>query len=124
MKMYAVALTFGVLLVLLGLYGYFAYSAVMALSASGLGVMLLICGGMARKDEWRMHAMHGAALVGVLGFLGGVGEWRKLPALFSGEPLARPHETALCSIMAALSLIFLVLCIKSFIDARVARKAA
>lgn len=124
MKMSTIALVFAVLFASLGLYGYIAYSAPTALIPAYLGIILGICGAMAIKPEWRMHAMHGAALVGIIGFLGSVGGLIKLPALLSGTQLERPHAVVLQSIMAVLCLIFIGLCVKSFIDARLARKRA
>jgi len=67
--------------------------------------------------------MHVAALVGLLGALGGFG--RGIPKLLAGpgvDATISPAVWASLS-MGLISLVFLVLCVKSFIDARLARKA-
>lgn len=124
MKMSTVAIIFAALFIALGLFGFVSYQAKTALIPAYIGAVLLICGIMAVKDEWRMHAMHGAVLVGIIGFLGSVQGLLKLPKLIAGETLERPHAVALQSIMAVLCLIFIGLCVKSFIDVRIARKRA
>ena len=124
MKMSTIALVFSVLLIALGIFGFASYHAPTALIPAYAGIILAICGGVATKPEWRMHAMHGAALVGVLGFLFSVSGWLSLPALLSGAEIAKPHAVVMKSIMAALCLLFTVLCVKSFIDVRIARRKA
>ncbi len=62
------------------------------------------------------HARHArAALVGIIGFLGSVSGLIKLPSLLAGGQFERPHAIVLQSIMAVLCLIFIGLCVKSFI---------
>lgn len=124
MKMSTIAILFALLFIALGLFGFISYQAKTALIPAYIGIVLLICGWMARKDEWRMHAMHGAALIGIIGFLGSVQGLLKLPKLLAGEALDRPHAVALQSIMAILCVIFIALCVKSFIDVRIARRRA
>ncbi|MSQ93246.1 MAG: hypothetical protein EXR98_01675 [Gemmataceae bacterium] len=90
-----------------------------ALIPSGFGIVLIILGVVARNEKLRMHAMHGAALVGLLGFA--------IPAYMVGNVLIRGSEFEPIrhggqATMAVLCLIFLGLCVKSFIDARIARK--
>lgn len=81
-------------------------------------MLLLVLGLVALKERLRKHAMHGAALVGLLGFLGGAGMGLpKLPALLSGEA-ARPAAVIEQLIMAAVCLVFVALCVRSFIVAR------
>jgi hypothetical protein len=66
--------------------------------------------------------MHGAALVGLLGTLGGLG--MSVPKLVRSEPLARPIATYSQLALGILAAIFVVLAVKSFIDARRSRRAA
>lgn len=124
MKMSTVSIVFALLFIALGLFGFISYQAKTALIPAYIGAVLLICGLMAIKDEWRMHAMHGAVLIGIIGFLGSVSGLLKLPKLLAGEALDRPHAVTLQSIMAVLCLIFVGLCVKSFIDVRIARRKA
>jgi len=61
--------------------------------------------------------MHGAVLVGLLGFLATVSSVLKLPALFNGTA-ERPLAVVSQFITMILCLVFVILCVKSFIDAR------
>jgi hypothetical protein len=114
-----IAIVIGILLIALGVWSYMAapveHRSPTALIPAGEGVLLAICGAVAMSAGLRMHAMHGAAVVGTFGLLAAIG------ALVA----RRPHGIALVSMasMALLSLIFVVLCIRSFIAARRAREA-
>lgn len=118
--MAATTLAFGTLLILLGVVGYVATGAasITALIPALFGLVLLVLGLLARNEAWRKHAMHAAVVVGLLGFLGSAPGLRSLPALFAGEPVARPAAVISQSLMAVLSLLFVVRCVRSFIDAR------
>lgn len=112
---------FGVALIVLGFGGYLGTGAdsVTALIPAFFGIILVILGLMARDPSKRKLTMHLAAAVGLLGFLGTVPGLMRLGAVFSGdETVARPNAVIAQAIMALLTGIFLVLCIKSFIDAR------
>ena len=117
------AIGFGVLLSLLGPILYFLSEperqSLTAFIPSGFGVALIVLGLIARNDKFRMHAMHGAALVGLLGFVLPLG--RVLFAMTRENfqfGLAAGGSVAMSVICA----IFLGLCVKSFIDVRRARK--
>ena len=116
-----VAIGFGVALVALALYGYFAVPeprSWTALIPAFAGVPLLICGLLALNPGLRKHAMHAAAMFGLLGFLAPLG---RLPKTLRAEPrnnLAAFSQLAMC----VLCLIFVILCVMSFINARKARQ--
>jgi len=120
-SMSSIAITFGSLLVLLGgaLFGLSEKQSPTAFIPSGFGLALIICGLLARKESLRKHAMHGAAMVGLLGFGGGLFQGIKNSLGGSATGLAIGGQYA----MAALCAIFVALCVKSFIDVRKARKA-
>jgi uncharacterized membrane protein (UPF0136 family) len=120
------AIFFGLLLIALGLVGYFkpeVFGTVgekgvspTALIPAGFGAVLLLCGLIvAFAPNTRKHVMHVAAVVGLLGAVGGV------------MPLARndmdtsKSGTVAGMLMVGLSAIFVLLCIRSFVLARVAR---
>ena len=119
-----VAIGFGVVLILLGLYGYFGVDEISrsktALIPAIAGALLTVCGLIALNPAMRKHAMHGAAVVGLLGFLAPLG--RMIPQTIKGNP---PSGLAGFSqvTMSVLCLIFLILCVRSFIAARKARQA-
>ncbi|MGH9632550.1 MAG: hypothetical protein ACRD7E_29950 [Bryobacteraceae bacterium] len=112
---------FGVALIVLGLGGYFGTGSdsVTALIPAFFGLVLVILGMMARDPGKLKIAMHLAAAVGLLGFLGTVPGLMRIGAVLGGdETVARPNAVIAQAIMAVLTGVFLVICIKSFIDAR------
>ncbi len=62
--------------------------------------------------------MHIAAAIGLLGFAGTVRGWITLPALRSGDELARPTAVAVQASMAIVCLAFVLMCVCSFLKAR------
>jgi uncharacterized membrane protein YtjA (UPF0391 family) len=67
--------------------------------------------------------MHIAVVVGLLGFLGSFSRAIDEYIQAHGEPLAHPVAVEYQAGMAALCLVFVVLCVRSFIAARKARNA-
>jgi len=128
----ATSILFGVLLIVLGLGGYFGTgtSSPTALIPAGFGAVLVLLGAVAWKDNLRKHAMHAASMVAVVGFIGAaIMAFPKLPTLLStGEVIRADGTNATIAviaqlIMAGLCLVFLALCVNSFISARRRRKA-
>jgi len=121
MNMPRIIFTFAVIFVLLGIGSYVITGAQSwtALIPAIFGVLLAIAGAVSLKSL--KHGGHIAALVGLLGFLGTAPKLLKLPALLSGEPVERAAAVGVQATFAIISLIFVALCVKSFIDARRAR---
>ena len=125
-----IAILFGVLLTLLG-GGVYAYSlatepdraSMTSLIPAFFGISLIVLGVVARDEKKRMHAMHGAAMVGLIGFA--IPAAMVILALIRGQAFQEGYELrhGVQSIMAVLCAIFVGWCVKSFIDARKARKA-
>ena len=117
---------FGVVLIVLGLGGYFGSDRVSptALIPAAFGLLLVVFGALARDDKRRKMAMHIAVTVGLLGFIGTVSGLYELPTLLSGGAVARPGAVISKSIMAVLMAIYVGMCVKSFIDARRKRVGA
>ena len=121
---------FGVVLTALGLVAYFNPESLgtgkdgeppkprqgSALSPAGVGGVLIVAGLVAMAaPAARKHAMHLAAVVGLLGTVGGL-----VPVIlrnFAFEEVAVKVGLG----MAVLSAIFLALCVNSFVRARRAR---
>ncbi len=116
----------GALLVADGLVGYAqqdeGHVSPTALIPAAIGAVLMLCGFLAFNDKMRKHVMHLAAMVGLVGGVGGfmplIRQYNKngsfdpkLPSAISGE------------VMILVCVIFVGLCVKSFIDARKARQA-
>jgi hypothetical protein len=120
------AILFGILLIILGLVGYFSPETIgvvgekgtspTALIPAGFGAVLLLCGLIVEfAPATRKHVMHLAALVGLLGAAGGV-----MP--LTRGPLDLEKASARSGIaMIVLCGLFVVLCIRSFVLARIAR---
>jgi hypothetical protein len=113
-------LWFGLALVVLGIVGFVGSGAesITALIPSFIGVVLAGLGFAAQDESRRALTMHLAVLVALIGFLGSVMGVVDLPDLLAGNEVERPWAVAVQSIMAAALLVYLVLAIKSFIDAR------
>ena len=120
----AVTIAYGVLLIALGAGFYFGtgQESVTALIPAFFGVLVVVCGVLARQERLLKHAMHGAAALGLLAFLGGLPGLLRAFALLGGGEVARRNAVLEQAAMALLSLVFVVLCVKSFIDARRARR--
>jgi hypothetical protein len=111
----------GVLLILLGVIPYLMTQAKTALIPAIVGVLLAVLGAIATKPGARKHAMHVAVIIGLLGFLAAAG--RLIGALASGRTPTPMAATSL-GLMALLTGIFVVLCVRSFIRARRDRTAS
>lgn len=91
-----------------------------ALIPAFLGLGFGIAAAVASTPKRRMHAMHGAALLAMAGIAGGA---MGVPSLIKhlGEAIERPAAAWGRSVLAVLCLVYLVLAVRSFIQARRAR---
>jgi len=112
----------GVLLAAIGVVGAHMYGA--ALHPLWTGLLLILCGLLANSEspKQRMLWMHIAVTVGLLGFLvPGIMSMVGLSHLHAGVATIsadRIHEQML---VALICLIYVVLCVRSFITARRSR---
>jgi len=121
----SLAIIFGLILEAIGIGAYFlsGTKSVTALIPAFFGSAILLSGivGLLFHNA-RMHVMHLAALVGLLGTLGGLGMGLpKLGALIAGTA-ERPTAVIIQIAMGVVCLVFLGLCVKSFVDARILKK--
>ena len=122
-----VTIVFGILLIILGLVGFFGTGGIhyTALIPTWFGLALLLGGFLAisPSETRRKIFMHINVTVGLLGFLGSVGS--ALHAYGHARSLGMdPDYKAMTAqlVMAGLTLIYVNLCIQSFIKARRARE--
>ena len=110
----------GLVLIALGLGGYFGTGSAhkTALIPVLFGGPLLILGWVALKERMRRNAMHVAGVIALVGFAGTVRGLMKLPVLLTGGQLDRPAAVLLQAATSIVCLIFVLLCIRSFIKAR------
>ena len=116
---------FGVLLILLGLFGFLAtgHTHYTALIPSGFGILLAVCGLLAETPDSRrrMLFMHIAVTLGLVGFLFTIQGFFQWIQLLQGKYFAYPSAVDSKAAMAAICLVFVLLCVRSFIAARRAR---
>jgi uncharacterized membrane protein len=129
MPMPRISIVFGTLLLVLGAGTYLAALAgstgttasPTALIPAFFGIVLIVCGVVvSAKPSLRNHVMHVAALVGLLGVVGGL--MRPAKALLGGTLVVSLPVIAQIT-MALLCGVFVVLCVRSFIEARRNRTA-
>lgn len=118
-----ISLLFAALLIVLGLAGFFGTGSHFptALIPTWFGVALAVFGWLAISpdEKKRKLFMHVNVTIGLVGFLGAA--WRALSAYGSARAEGvDPNKIALASqlTMAGLMLVYVLLCVKSFIDAR------
>jgi hypothetical protein len=122
-----VTLVFALLLVVLGLGGFFGTGSIhrTALIPAVFGLALGVSGFLAISPSERRRKlyMHISVTIALLGFLGGAAEAIRGYAHAKAAGL-EPDQIALASkvTMAALLLIYVILCVRSFIAARRAGK--
>lgn len=121
-----IAIVFGLALIVVGMAGYVAgnYVSVTALIPAFIGFIIASMGLIAQaKESLRKHVMHVAVLVALLGLIGTSMRW--IPALIKYLSSREVNNTAAFisqTLTAILCLIFVILSVKSFIDARRTRE--
>jgi len=121
-----VTLVFAVLLIAIGLFGFFSTGSThpTALIPAALGVLLGVFGALSLSNPGRRKLfMHINVTLGLLGFLGtvmGLIAWLRM---LGGATVANAPATEAKAAMAGLCLIYVLLCVRSFIAARKARLA-
>jgi uncharacterized membrane protein HdeD (DUF308 family) len=123
-----ITILFGLLLIVYGILTFVesVTKSPTAAMPAYFGIVFLLLGILAMSDKWRKHAMHAAALIGVIGLVGGlIMGGSKIPALLTGQPqlddIAR-HKALAQNILALVCALFVALCVYSFIQARALRK--
>jgi len=123
---------FGILLIALGVWGRFGgdlglwtplgfappdHLSGTALIPAYVGAALVVFGLLALKESLLKHAMHGAAMIGLLGLAASLG---RLIATGNVKGIGGVSLV----VMAILCGVFVALCVNSFIQARRRRRAA
>jgi hypothetical protein len=122
-----VTVVFGFVLVVLGAVGFVLTGSthLTALIPCGIGMLLAVSGALAITDnaKRRMIWMHVAVTVGLLGFLGSFSRAVDEYIQAHGQSLAHPVAVEDQAAMAAICLVFVILCVRSFIAARRLRES-
>jgi hypothetical protein len=117
-----VTVLFGILLILLGGAGFVLTGSKFptSLIPSAFGILLVTFGSLAETPDSRrrMLFMHIAVTVGLLGFLATAPALISVVQLFKGKLFPYPAAIEEKAAMSALMLIYVLLCVRSFITAR------
>lgn len=122
-----ITIFFGIALIIVGVVGYAAgnFVHITAMIPAFIGIIIALMGLIAQaKENLRKHVMHVAVLVGLLGLIGTSVRW--IPALIiflSGGEVKNSAAFISQTITAVLCLAFVILCVKSFVDARRTRES-
>jgi hypothetical protein len=87
------------------------------------GLVFVILGLLSRRDKLRKHTMHAAAALALIGCV--LSAYRGIPTTYrflTDETVTWPVAALEQDIMAVLCLIYVELCIKSFLNARRRRR--
>jgi hypothetical protein len=109
----------GIVLILIGVAGYFyglsiGHASPTALIPAAFGLLIALFSAIGRaKESLRMHMMHVAVLIGLIGLI--IPAYRVLSKI-SSISLSAAVVTQVA--MAVVCLIFVILCVQSFISAR------
>lgn len=115
----------GLLLVALGTVSYVLTegASLTAFIPAAFGALLALCGIVAlRRSTMRPLAMHVAALLALIGVVGTASALLQVPGWLADEASPRPAAVARAS-MATILIVYLGFSVKSFVDARLRRKA-
>jgi uncharacterized membrane protein len=115
----------GVILTLLGVmwYVFVNNESWTALIPSFIGIPILLLGIAALRENLRKHAMHGAAAISLIGFLGTAPGVLKVARMLGGATIERGRAAVVQAVVAALLAAFLVACVRSFVNARRLRES-
>jgi hypothetical protein len=121
--MSSTTIALGIALIVVGLAGYFLTGAVSltALIPAAFGLVIALLGLIARDERRRKHAMHAAVVIALLGFLGSVRGLLQIGDVFDGTA-ARPAAIVAQTIMAVLTLGYIVIAVRSFVQARIVNR--
>ena len=117
-----ITLLFALAYILLGLGGFVLTGSVhkTALIPCAFGILFVLFGLLAFKEKLRKHAMHAAVLIALLAFVGTAKSLAHLPELFNGTA-EKPASIITQSLNAGFSILYIILAVRSFIQARRAR---
>ena len=120
--MHHITIVFGLILGAIGLFGYFGSASdnpsPTALIPAGFGIVLVVLGIVAHRASARMHAMHAAAAVALVGFLLAGGRGYMKLGLAASDDLTISRPVRMTILMALVCLVYVGLCVWSFISAR------
>lgn len=117
-----VTVVFGVILIVLGgiSYALTGHQYPTSLIPAAFGVLLIVFGALAASPDQRRRKlmMHIAVTLGLIGFIFTAASLVSVVQLAQGKVFPYPAAVEEKAAMALLMLIFVILCVRSFITAR------
>jgi hypothetical protein len=113
----------GIVLIVMGVASWLltGMTSVTALIPAFFGVIFLLLGLIAKRESRRKLSMHISIGIALLGFLGSFTGIIKVVTLLTGGEVVRPVASSMQALMALILLVYLIMGIKSFVDARKAQ---
>nr|MBN2277620.1 hypothetical protein [candidate division Zixibacteria bacterium] len=120
MNMRLVTIVYAVLMILLGLIGYFGLGriSITALIPAFFGIVICLIALIAADPNRLKHAMHISTALALIAFLATIGGLYKMLIMLSGGGVVRPAATISQGIMALLSFLYVSMAVRSFVTAR------
>jgi fucose 4-O-acetylase-like acetyltransferase len=117
--MTTITLAVGAVLTVLGIAGFALTGAASptALIPSLVGVLIGLCGVLARQEKLRRHAIHAALAIALLGALGSLMNVVKIGQVFAGSA-ERPAAVVVSTVMFVVLVAYIGVGVRSFIAAR------
>jgi|WetSurMetagenome_2_1015567.scaffolds.fasta_scaffold1209281_1 uncharacterized membrane protein len=114
-----ISVVFGIFLSVIGLYGYYGMGkvSVTALIPLFIGVLIIILGVLAFNEKRIKHSMHAASVLMLMGLIGSL--YRLTHKVFLGNI---DGSAMILILVSMFCIMFLILAINSFIEARKARE--
>ena len=114
------SIVFGIIIIVVSIAFYIGtYMGSMTALIPGIfGVVMVICGLLARKENIRKHLMYVSAVIALIGFLATAEGILRLIGMLDGQEIERSIafiEMAICSVIF---LIYVILSFQSFREAR------
>jgi hypothetical protein len=119
-------IAYGLFLIVLGVASYILTGGVSAtaLIPAYFGLLVVPMGLLAiLKPQAKRHFMHVAAALSLLGVFGTVKGFISSFTLMNGGEVLRPQAVVVQAVMCVVSAVYLVFCVRSFINARVLKKS-
>jgi hypothetical protein len=113
----------GFLLIALGIVGYIGTgsSHPTALIPTYFGIAFAVVGSLAKNPARRKMLMHIAVVLGLIGFIATIGGAIRAMKMVTGEIVDNPQAQESKAAMAVITLVFVCICVASFMRARKAK---
>ncbi len=118
------SIVFGIIIIVVSIAFYIGtYQASMTALIPGImGIAMIICGLLARKENIRKHLMHVSAVIALIGFIATAEGVLRLIGMLDGAEVERSIAFIEMAISSVIFLIYVILSFQSFCEARRERR--